>query len=84
MAPRASTPGPTLAGYWSIPLNDLPSFSSECPHCHQERLLSGFSREELLQLLRSGAEIEAYCSSCDQAWPISVEERADITRALKA
>ena len=65
-------------------MNDSLSFSSECPHCQQERLLSGFSREELLQLLRSGAEIEAYCSNCDQAWPISVEERADITRALKA
>jgi len=47
-------------------------------------LLSGFAREELLQLLRSGAEIEAYCSSCDQAWPIFVEERADIAHALKA
>jgi len=47
-------------------------------------LLSGFAREELLQLLRSGAEIEAYCSSCDQAWPISVEERVDLARALNA
>ena len=65
-------------------MRDSPVFSSECPHCHQERLLSGFAREELLQLLRSGAEIEAYCSSCDQAWPISVEERADIAHALKA
>ena len=57
-------------------------FSSECPNCHQERLLSGFSREELVQLLRSGSEIEAYCSSCDEAWPVSVEERADLARAL--
>lgn len=69
---------------WSIALPDSSAFSSECPHCHQERLLSGFAREELLQLLRAGAEIEAYCSSCDQAWPISVEERADLARALKA
>jgi len=69
---------------WSIALPDSSAFSSECPHCHQERLLSGFAREELLQLLRSGAEIEAYCSSCDQAWPISVEERADLARALNA
>jgi redox-regulated HSP33 family molecular chaperone len=65
-------------------LPDSPAFSAECPHCHQERLLSGFAREELLQLLRAGAEIEAYCSSCDQAWPLSGEERADLARALKA
>jgi hypothetical protein len=58
-------------------------FSSECPHYRQERLLSGHSREELVQLLRSGAEIEAYCSSCDAAWPVSVEERADLSLALR-
>jgi hypothetical protein len=38
--------------------------------------------EELGQLLAAGAEIEAYCASCDERWPISVEERADIARGL--
>ena len=59
------------------------AFSSECPNCHQERLLSGYSTDELKQLLRAGAEIEAYCSSCDEHWPVSVEERADIARGLR-
>jgi hypothetical protein len=36
----------------------------------------------LVQLLRSVAEIEAYCMSCDRPWLISVEERADLARAL--
>ncbi|HTV53043.1 MAG TPA: hypothetical protein VMD06_06900 [Steroidobacteraceae bacterium] len=59
-----------------------PPFTAECPNCGQERLQPGYSREELAQLLRTGAEIEAYCSSCDEHWPISTEERADLARAL--
>jgi len=42
----------------------------------------GYSREELVQLLASGADIEAYCSSCDEYWPISTEERADLEHVL--
>jgi hypothetical protein len=61
---------------------DLASFSSECPSCGEERLLTGHTREELAELLRAGADIEAYCSSCDEHWPISTEERADLSRAL--
>ena len=38
--------------------------------------------DELVELLRSGAEIEGYCSSCDAHWSISIEERADLARAL--
>ena len=44
----------------------------------------GYERDELLALLRSGAEIEAYCGGCDEAWPISTLERADLARALGA
>ncbi|HUN26304.1 MAG TPA: hypothetical protein VMU67_08355 [Steroidobacteraceae bacterium] len=57
-------------------------FSAECPACNQERLLTGYTREELRELLRSGSVIEAYCSSCDESWPISTEERADLSRLL--
>jgi hypothetical protein len=58
-------------------------FSSECPNCGRERLQAGLPRDELIQLLRSGAELEAYCASCDEAWAVSVEERADLARALE-
>ncbi len=60
----------------------LAPFASECPNCHQDRILSAYTRDELTQLLAAGAEIEAYCASCDEHWPISVEERADIARGL--
>jgi redox-regulated HSP33 family molecular chaperone len=63
-------------------MSDIAQFSSECPRCGQERLLTGYAREELAELLREGADIEAYCSTCEQHWPISTEERADLARAL--
>lgn len=64
-------------------MNDMVQFSSECPRCKYDRVQSGYSRDELIQLLQAGADIEAYCSNCDQAWPVSVEERADIARDLE-
>ena len=64
-------------------MNDIAQFSSECPRCKHDRVQSGYLREELIQLLQAGADIEAYCSNCDETWPVSVEERADIARALE-
>jgi hypothetical protein len=57
-------------------------FSSECPKCGNERLLSGYAPEELVELLQAGAEIEGYCISCDVRWAIPTDERADLARAL--
>jgi len=57
-------------------------FFAECPKCGHERVLTGYAPDELLELLKSGAEIEGYCISCDEHWPISTEERADLARAL--
>ena len=57
-------------------------FVSECPRCGHDRVLTGYAVDELVDLLASAAEIEAYCSSCDVHWPISTEERADLSRAL--
>jgi hypothetical protein len=63
-------------------MNDTVQFSSECPKCKHDRLQNGCSRDEVIQLLRTGADIEAYCLNCDETWPVSVEERADIARSL--
>ena len=57
-------------------------FSSECPKCGNERVQPGYSSDELVELLREGSDIEAYCVSCDESWQISTEERADLSRAL--
>ena len=61
---------------------DLPIFSSECPTCRHERPLTEYARDELAELLTSGGDIECYCINCDERWPISTEERADLVRAL--
>lgn len=58
------------------------ALSSECPKCGHDRVQTGYARDELEMLLQTGADIEAYCISCDQHWPISTEERADLARAL--
>ncbi len=58
-------------------------FSAECPKCGEERIQTGYARAELAQLLRDGADIEAECHNCEAFWPISVEERADLARALR-
>ena len=64
-------------------MNDMAQFASECPWCKHDRLQGNYSREELSQLLQAGADLEAYCSNCDETWPVSVEERADIARDLE-
>ncbi len=56
--------------------------SVECPKCGQERRQEDYDHEELAQLLRTGASIEAYCGNCDEHWELSTEERADLARAL--
>jgi hypothetical protein len=55
-------------------------FSSECPKCGQDRVIT-VSPDELAEL-QSGAEIEGYCITCDETWSISTEERADLARGL--
>lgn len=56
--------------------------ASECPKCGEERIQYGHDDEELVQELRTGAAILAYCMACDEHWEISTEERAEIARAL--
>jgi len=63
-------------------MNERAPFSAECPKCGHERLQS-VATEELRDLLAAGADIEAYCVSCDAHWLLSTEERADIARGLE-
>jgi hypothetical protein len=63
-------------------MNPKMPISSECPNCHQERMVT-YTGEELVELLREGAEIEAWCTSCDEHWAVSTEERADIARIIE-
>ena len=59
-------------------MNEKVPFASECPKCGHDRVLTGYGSDELAELLTSGADIEGYCISCDERWPISTDERADL------
>jgi hypothetical protein len=63
-------------------MNSTAPISSECPKCHQERVVT-YPREEIAELLRSGADIEVMCISCDDTWSLSTDERADVARGLE-
>jgi len=58
------------------------SLSAQCPKCGQERRQEDCERDELVQLLRTGAPIEAHCASCEEHWELSTEDRADLARTL--
>ncbi len=64
-------------------MNERAPYSSQCPNCGHERVQGALSTEELREMLDAGAEIDAYCISCDEHWLISTEERADIARGLE-
>ena len=55
---------------------------SECPKCGEDRIQHGHDEEELIEQLRTGAAIQAYCMACNERWEISTVERAEIARAL--
>jgi len=54
---------------------ELLRFDSTCPRCRRQQSQSGFNRAALLRLLDDDLEIQAYCPSCRDFWPISEEER---------
>jgi hypothetical protein len=74
-------PRPTAATLGSR-MNTKAPISSECPKCHQERAVT-YTRDELEELLSTGSDIEVTCISCDETWPLSTDERADIVRSLE-
>jgi len=58
------------------------AFTSKCPRCGHERSQDDFDRRSLRRSLALGHLIEGYCDTCDDLWPISVEERALLAQAL--
>ena len=64
-----------LAGTSSVP------FESMCPKCGEVQPQRGFDRSSLLRLLSSGYPVEAYCTTCDEFWPITAKERAVLVAA---
>jgi hypothetical protein len=57
-------------------------FSAECPNCKQASTQYGYQAAQLSDALKAGSAIDAQCSACGEEWRITVEERADIARAV--
>jgi hypothetical protein len=57
------------------PVQKLMRFMSTCPRCGRTQPQNGFSRAALLRLLDDDLDIQAYCVTCRNFWPISDPER---------
>lgn len=64
------------------PMNEMIPFMSRCPKCGDRRLQEGYTHRMLRRLLNTGSDIEAYCDSCREFWPISRLERDGIIIGL--
>jgi hypothetical protein len=71
----ALVPGTGFANQW-VP------FTSLCPKCKHERPQDGYTRRALLELLNSGRAIEARCTTCNEIWSISDQERTGIAKRV--
>ncbi len=63
--------------------NELDPALSACPNCRQERVQC-YERDEVVELLETGAPIKAYCDQCGEEWDLSTEERAELSSQLTA
>ena len=50
-------------------------FVSTCPRCRREQPQDGLTIADLVRLLNGGYPIEAYCVTCDEFWPVTLQER---------
>ena len=58
------------------------AFISSCPVCGHEQLQPYYTRRALSRLLVTGSMVDAYCGACDVVWPISTEEKVELTAAI--
>jgi hypothetical protein len=63
-------------------LPDSLGFVSTCPNCKDARFQPGYSFHGLVTFLVSSQPIEAYCAVCNEFWPISANDRAELAWLL--
>lgn len=69
-------------GISSRPMQDWILFAAICPKCRRPVLQHGYSRVLLFCFLDVDHPIEAFCTTCDEFWLISADERRAIRCAL--
>jgi len=60
------------------------AFASICASCGREQPQSTFTVAGILRQLNGGYPIEAYCTACEEFWPIDLQKRVELTEALAA
>ena len=60
---------------------DLDPVVSDCPKCTEERIQC-YSRDEVIEPLRSGAPIKANCDVCGLQWDLTAQERAELAELV--
>jgi hypothetical protein len=63
--------------------SSIPFFAT-CPVCGQRQVQRAYTRRALVNLLENGRIIDAYCMTCDVVWPVSAQERSQVTSAMAA
>ena len=63
-------------------LSDLLRFIATCPGCKDMRFQQGYSFRTLVTLLVSDQPIVAHCAVCNEFWPITANERAELALLL--
>jgi hypothetical protein len=71
-------------GAHSLGMGEAIFFSATCPQCGREQLQGSVTVADLMRLLYGGDPIEAYCSSCDALWTVSVQKRVELGDAVAA
>ena len=61
---------------------DCLGFVSKCPNCKDARFQQGYGFRALVTFLVSNQPIEAYCAACNEFWPISASDRAELAWLL--
>jgi hypothetical protein len=63
-------------------LLDSVSFMSTCPNCKVMRPQRNYGFRTLVGFLVSNQQIEAHCAVCNEFWPMSANERAELAWML--
>ena len=68
--------------YTDIRLPDSLRFMSTCPSCKDVRFQQIYGFRSLVTFLVQNQPIEAYCALCEEFWPITANERAELAWLL--
>jgi len=77
-----ASPGAKAWAHTDYPLSDSLRFMSTCPTCKDVRFQQGYGFRALVRFLVDNQPIEAYCAACNESWPITADERAELAWLL--